>query len=266
MFLTPTVLVVLVLVLVVVGLVAGTFGALLGLGGSILLVPLLTLAGFPMATAVGTGLLCVVATSCAAASVYVERGWADVRLGMLLELTTVLGAISGALVVALLSETLLKGLFGAFLLYAAVLLWRRPPADDQEVREKLPDYRVRNRALGAGVCYGVGSVSAMLGIGGGPIQVPLMYLAMGVPLKMAAATSSFLMGMTAAAGALIYYARGHVIVALTAPLVVGVFLGAQLGSRLAHRVHSRFVHLLLILVLLVLAAMMFAKAFSFTLF
>ena len=97
--------------LVALGLVAGTFGGLLGLGGSILLVPVLTMVfGFPMAIAVGTGLLCVVATSCAAASVYVERGWADVRLGMLLELATVLGAISGALVMPLLSETLLKGL------------------------------------------------------------------------------------------------------------------------------------------------------------
>ena len=252
--------------LVALGLVAGTFGGLLGLGGSILLVPVLTMVfGFPMAIAVGTGLLCVVATSCAAASVYVERGWADVRLGMLLELATVLGAISGALVMPLLSETLLKGLFGAFMLYAAVLLWRRPPGEAEEVGETLPAYRVRNRALGTGVCYGVGGVSAMLGIGGGPIQVPLMYLGMGVPLKMAAATSSFLMGMTAAAGALIYYGRGQVMVALTAPLVVGVFLGAQLGSRLAHRVRSRWVHVLLILVLLALAVMMLGEAFGFSL-
>jgi hypothetical protein len=91
-----------------------------------------------------------------------------------------------------------------------------------------------------------------------------MYLGMGVPLKMAAATSSFLMGMTAAAGALIYYGRGQVMVALTAPLVVGVFLGAQLGSRLAHRVHSRWVHVLLILVLLALAVMMVGEAFGFS--
>jgi len=100
----------------------------------------------------------------------------------------------------------------------------------------------------------------MLGIGGGPVQVPLMYLGMGVPLKIAAATSNFIMGVTAAAGALLYYGRGDVVVAVTAPLVLGVFAGAQLGSRLARRVPSRVVQALLILILLGLALLLFAEA------
>lgn len=251
------------LMLIGLGLVAGTFGALLGLGGSILLVPMLILLMgdfLPLEAAIGTGLLCVIATSSSAAGVYARRGWVDVRLGMLLELSTVAGAITGALGVTLLSETTVKVVFGLFLLAAAVLLWRRPPREADAVADTVPDYRVRNYPLGAGVCYLAGGVSGLLGIGGGPVQVPLMYLGMGVPLKIAAATSNFIMGVTAAAGALLYYGRGDVVVAVTAPLVLGVFLGAQLGSRLARHVSSRVVQALLILVLLGLALLLFAEA------
>lgn len=251
--------------LIGLGLIAGAFGALLGLGGSVLLVPVLTLLGFfPIRTAIGAGLLCVIATSASAAGVYVQRRWVDVRLGMVLEVGTVVGAISGALLVTLLPDSLLKGLFGAFLLGAAGLLWRRSPRETEEVGQTVPDYQVRNYPLGLGVSYVTGSVSGLLGIGGGPIQVPLMYLGMGVPLKIAAATSNFIMGVTATAGALLYYGRGDVVVSLTAPLVLGVFLGAQLGSRLARRVRSQVVQVMLILVLVGLALLMLGEAFGYT--
>ncbi len=254
-----------VLLLIGLGLVAGTFGSLLGLGGSILLVPVLTLLGFPIRTAIGAGLLCVIATSSSAASVYVRRRWVDVRLGVLLELGTVAGAIAGAVLVTVLPETFVKGLFGVLLFAAAVLMWRRPPSATEEVGETLPAYRVRRYPLGVGGAAVTGGVSGLLGIGGGPIQVPLMYLGMGVPLKIATATSNFIMGVTAAAGAFLYYIRGDVIVALTAPLVLGVFLGAQLGSRLARRVRSRVVQGLLILVLVALALLMWGEALGYTL-
>lgn len=255
----------LVLFLIVLGLLAGMFGALLGLGGSVLLVPLLVLLlPFPIQTAIAAGLVCVIATSSAAAGVYLQRGWVDVRLGMLLELGTVTGALTGASLVLLLPEDLLKGIFGGFLLLAAVLMLRRPPHEAEELTDTVPDYRVRNRPLGIGVSYLAGSVSGLLGIGGGPIQVPLMYLGMGVPLKVSAATSNFIMGVTAAAGALLYYNRGSLVVAVTAPLVLGVLVGAQLGSRLARRVRSRLVQLLLILVLFALAGLMLAEALGFT--
>lgn len=255
---------IIVIVLVLLGLLAGTFGALLGLGGGVILVPALVLVGFPIRSAVAAGLVCVIATSLSGASVYVERRWVDVRLAKLLELGTVSGAISGALLVTLLPDSFVKGLFGFFLLYAAVLMWRRAPRETEEVTDSLPEYRVRNYPLGLGVSYAVGSVSGLLGIGGGPIQVPLMYLGMGVPLKIAAATSNFVMGVTAAAGAFLYYGRGDVVVALTAPLVLGVFAGAQLGSRLARRVRSRVVQVLLILVLLALALLMMSEALGYT--
>lgn len=253
----------LILLLIALGVFAGTFGALLGLGGSVILVPILVLMGFPIQTSVAAGLVCVIATSSAAAGVYVGRGWVDVRLSVLLELATVTGAICGALLATAFPPGLLKGLFGVFLLYGAVLMWRRPPEEAEEVTETVPEYRARNKPLGMGVCYLVGNVSGLLGIGGGPIQVPLMYLAMGVPLKVAAASSNFIMGVTAAAGVWLYYSRGDVAVGLTAPLVLGVLLGARLGSHLARRVHSRVVHALLILVLVLLAALMFAEAFGF---
>ena len=250
------------LLLILLGFVAGTFGALLGLGGSVLLVPLLALIGMPMGSAVGTGLLCVIATSSSAAAVYVRRGWVDVRLGILLELSTILGAVTGAVLAAQVPDPWLKGLFGAFLLYAAAMLWARPPAEDDDAGDAVPEYSVRRTPLGLGVSYVAGSVSGLLGIGGGPIQVPLMHLAMGVPLKAAAATSNFMMGVTAAAGAFLYFARGQVLVALTVPLVLGVFAGAQAGAWLARRVCGRWLRLLLILVLVALAALMLSQAFG----
>jgi len=254
-----------VLFLVVLGLLAGTFGALVGLGGGVIIVPVLSLLlGLPIKTAVGISLVCVIATSSGAAAVYVQRHWTDLRLGMVLELATALGAITGALVVTFLPDNFLQGMFGAFLLYAAVALLRRQEGEMVEVTGEPPDYRARNHPLGLGVSYVAGSVSGMLGIGGGPIKVPLMHLFMGVPLKVAAATSNFMMGVTAAASAFLYYTRGDVIVAVAAPLAVGVFAGALLGSHLTRRIHRRWIRGLLTLVLFYLAALMLSEAFGFT--
>jgi len=255
-----------VLLLVALGLLAGTFGALVGLGGGVIIVPVLTLLlGFPIKTAVGVSLVCVIATSSGAAAVYVQRHWTDLRLGMVLELATAMGAITGAFVVTLVSDSFLKGMFGVFLLYAVVALLRQGQRETVEVTGEPPDYRVRNHPLGLGVSYLAGSVSGMLGIGGGPIKVPLMHLVMGVPLKVAAATSNFMIGVTAAASAFLYYTRGDVVIAVAAPLAVGVFAGALLGSHLTRWVRSRWIRWLLLLVLSYLAALMLGEAFSLAL-
>ncbi|MFQ5694670.1 MAG: sulfite exporter TauE/SafE family protein [Terriglobia bacterium] len=248
--------------LFLVGLFAGTFGALAGLGGGVIIVPVLILAfGLPIETAVGISLVCVIATSSSAASVYVERRWTNLRLGMVLELTTTLGAVTGAAVITLLPDSLLKGLFGAFVLYASVMMLRQRTTTD--VTDEPPSYTVRNHRLGLAVSYVAGGASGLLGIGGGPIQVPLMNVFMGLPLKVAAATSAFMMGVNATAGALLYYARGDIIIAVAAPLALGVFTGSQLGSRLAPRIHSRWIRWLLVLVLFYLAALMLGEAFGF---
>ncbi len=249
--------------LFVLGLAAGTFGALVGLGGGVILVPVLSLwFGLPIKSAVGISLVCVIATSSGAAAVYVQRRWTDLRLGMVLELSTALGAITGAYAVVFLPDDLLKGLFGCFLLYATVMMLRQRRPQGEENAAEIPDYKVRRLPLGLSVSYVAGSVSGMLGIGGGPIKVPLMHLWMGVPLKVAAATSNFMIGVTAAASAFLYYSRGDVIVAAAAPLGVGVFSGALLGSRLSRRISAQWIRWLLVAVLFYLAALMLSEAFG----
>ena len=250
------------LMLLLLGLIAGTFGALVGLGGGIILVPVLSLwLGLPITVAVGVSLVCVIATSSGAAAIYVQQRLTDMRLGMLLELASSAGAVTGALIVPFLPPALIKGLFGAFLLYSAILMVRNRATEKEGV--STTDYQVRNYPLGLGVSYAAGNVSAILGIGGGPIKVPLMNVFMGVPLRVAAATSNFLMGVTAAASAILYYSRGDVYVAVAAPLSVGVFAGAFLGSWLAKRVHGRWIRFILVLVLIYLSALMLGEAFGF---
>lgn len=251
-----------ILFLVVLGLLAGTYGALVGLGGGIILVPVLSIwLGLPIKTAVGISLVCVIATSSGAAAVYVQRRWTDLRLGMVLELSTVLGAITGAWLVTLLPDTVVKGLFGGFLVYAAAMLLRQRKEAANETGNEIPAYEVHGWPAGLAVSYVAGGVSGMLGIGGGPIKVPLMYLFMGVPMKVAAATSNFMIGVTAAASAFLYYQRGDMVVAVAAPLGVGIFAGALLGSRLSTRLRSGWIRWLLLPVLFYLAALMLGEAF-----
>ena len=123
----------------------------------------------------------------------------------------------------------------------------------------MPGYQVRNYPLGLGVSYVAGGVSGILGIGGGPIKVPMMYLLMGVPIKVAAATSNFMIGVTAAASAFLYYGRGDIIVPVAAPLAAGVFAGALAGSRLSARLRSRWIRWLLMPVLFYLAVLMIGE-------
>lgn len=250
-----------ILALFSLGVVAGTFGALVGLGGGVILVPVLSLwFDLPIETAVGMSLVCVIATSSGAAAVYVQRRWTDLRLGMVLELATTLGAVTGAAVVTLLPDSVVKGLFAAFLLYAITMMLRRRKEAGASAPNEIPDYQVRNRPVGLAVSYVAGGASGMLGIGGGPIKVPLMHVVMGVPLKVAAATSNFMIGVTAAASAFLYYSRGDVIVAMTAPLAVGVFTGALLGSWLTARIHGRWIRYVLLPVLIYLAVVMLGAA------
>jgi uncharacterized membrane protein YfcA len=203
-------------------------------GGGIILVPVLSLwLGLPITVAVGVSLVCVIATSSGAAAIYVQQRLTDMRLGMLLELASSAGAVTGALIVPFLPPALIKGLFGVFLLYSAVLMVRNR-ASEGAGGANSSDYQVRNYPLGLGVSYAAGNVSAILGIGGGPIKSADERLH-GRAAARGGATSNFLMGVTAAASAILYYSRGDVYVAVAAPLSVGVFAGAFLGSWLAKR-------------------------------
>jgi uncharacterized membrane protein YfcA len=280
------------------GLVAGVFGSLLGLGGGILIVPLLSLGlGLPVREAVGVSLVCVIVTSGASAAVYLERRVANLRLGMVLELFTAAGAVVGGLIAFALDARLLEALFTAMLLYTAISMLRRrevepevvdpAPADDGDpvretedlpwserpMRESLqgglgplvaalsgPGYRVTNLRIGTVGAVFAGISSALLGIGGGLVKVPLMNLFMDVPLRVATATSNLMVGITASTSAIVYLLRGGIDPFVAGPTAVGVFVGAAIGSRAAHRIDLRILRLLFVVVLLYTAFEMGRRA------
>ena len=281
--------------LLVGGAAAGLFGSLLGLGGGVLLVPLLTLFfGLDLREVVGVSLISVIVTSSAAAGVYLERNVANLRLGMTLELFTAMGALVGGLVAFLIDERLLALLFAGLLVYVAITMLRArepapddvaplppEPADDGDRHVEPPlttdlasfraaalahlsgdTYALRNLGRGVVGSAGAGVVSALLGIGGGIIKVPLMHVGMGVPLRVATATSNLMIGITAAASAVIYLLRDEVDPYVAGPVAIGVFIGASVGSRAAHRIELRVLNLLFVAVLLWTALQMLLKALA----
>jgi uncharacterized protein len=251
--------------MIVGGLAAGMFGSLLGLGGGILIVPLLTLGfGLPLREAVGVSLVAVIVTSSASAGVYLERHVADLRLGMTLELFTASGALVGGLIAFLLPERVLAGLFTVLTVYTAVTMARRREPEPELVEPAGPPHQPRYvvRHLGWGIAGSLfaGLVSALLGIGGGLVKVPVMHLVMGVPLRVATATSNLMIGITAAASAIIYLLRGSIDVYVAGPTAVGVFVGASIGSRTVHRIDVRVLRILFVAVLLFTAWQMAGRA------
>jgi uncharacterized membrane protein YfcA len=254
-----------ILVMIAGGAVAGVFGSLLGLGGGILIVPLLTLVfGLDLREAVGVSLVSVIMTSSAAAGVYLERHVADLRLGMRLELFTAIGALIGGSIAFLIDERWLSILFATLLGYVAFTMARGARAEegDAETTQDGAAGDVRNMRWGAVGATGAGLASSLLGIGGGIVKVPLMHLAMGVPLRVATATSNVMVGITAAASAVIYLLHGEIKPYVAGPIVIGVFLGASVGSRLAHRIDLRVLRWLFVAVLLYTAAQMLLRALS----
>ena len=241
-----------VLIIFLVSIVAGFVGALFGLGGGVLIIPFLTLVeGVPVPLAVGASIVSVVATSSASAATYVQDHLTNLRLGMFLEIGTVAGAITGAFVSVFLPASALFILFGIILLYATMVMIRargidfpanvRPDKtsrilalgsqyDDQSLN-RVVKYEVTRTPLTVFIGYFAGIVSGLLGVGGGIINVPTMNLVSKVPVKVASATSNFMIGVTAAASASVYLLRGDVNPLLAAPLIVGVAGGALLGTR-----------------------------------
>jgi uncharacterized membrane protein YfcA len=257
--------------LVILGFCAGLLGAMTGIGGGVLITPILALHfGIPIREAIGTSLVAVITTSTASSSVHLQRHTTDIRLGMTLELATVLGAAVTAYLVGYFNRNALEGLFAAFLLYSSVtILVKRgtvkPHEDthsaiDETVIDEtmidetvIPPYEPKRYPLGLAASLVAGALSGLLGIGGGPIKVPVMYIFMNIPLMVATATSNFMIGVTAAASAIVYYRRGDILVQYAAPLAVGVFVGSLLGARLAPRVRSKVVTYLLVGVMFYLA-------------
>ena len=232
---------------------AGLIGAIFGLGGGIIIIPSLTLLfGYPMQLAIGASLIAVIASSTGAATHYVEQGLTNIRLAMVLEVATTLGAVIGALIAVYLNQAVLAFAFALILIYAAYYMLTKPesvctyppgpcgPLDlscsyVDKAEGKEIEYGVKQLGKGMAASAGAGGISGLLGVGGGIIKVPVMNLWMGVPMRAACATSNFMIGVTALAGAIVHYGYGDVVPVLAAVVAVGVFAGASIGTRLADR-------------------------------
>lgn len=261
-------------VFLLIGLLVGAFGAMLGVGGGIMLIPLLTVVlGVPIKTAIGASIICVIATSSAAGAVYVGRGLTHNRLAMVLEIATTGGALTGGITAMLISPHLLTLFFGMILVYVAFSMRKLPKEDRTASPTGLLDtsymdprtgnavsYGIRNLPAGMGTSFLAGNVSGLLGIGGGIIKVPIMSLVMGVPLRASIATSNFMIGITAATSAIIYYTHGYMDPTIAIPTALGVLVGAQIGTRLGGRLRSQKLKQVFQVLLLVFAVQMFYRA------
>jgi uncharacterized membrane protein YfcA len=261
-------------------LVAGFLGALTGLGGGVVIIPLLVLAfGVDIRYAAGASLVSVIATSSGAAAAYVKEGYSNIRVGMFLEIATTLGALAGAFAAALVPAGGIAVVFGVVLLVSAYLSGRRRaehadggPADPLAVRLRLDatyptskgpqPYHVRRIPLGFALMAVAGMLSGLLGIGSGAFKVLAMDQAMRLPFKVSTTTSNFMIGVTAAASAGIYLGRGYIDPALALPVMLGVLLGSTLGARVLTAAPSGRLRLVFGVVIVALAVEMIYKGIS----
>jgi uncharacterized membrane protein YfcA len=272
------------LFLLVAGAAAGLLGSLLGLGGGILIVPVLVLLlKVPMHNAIATSLLCVIATSSAAASKNVSSGLANVRLGMSLEISTVLGALIGSALAGMLSERTLMIIFACAMLVMSIPMARGVDdlaAEESEgeseertgfaaaldgsyydaAEKRQVNYRVQKFPAAMGISSIAGILSGLLGVGGGIIKVPALTILCNMPMKAAAATSNFMIGVTAVASAVIYYGRGDILPLISAASVLGVFAGSRAGVHVASRVKSVSLRRVFALVMIIVAVEFIFKA------
>ena len=265
------------LVVVAAGAGAGVLGALLGIGGGVLLVPFLNLVlHVPMAEAAAISLATVIATSSAVTASHAGEQLVNLRLGMLLEVATAGGSLLGGVTAEMLAQSTLQRLFGAVTLIVAVLMVVRlnrrnvlPAGADPgplggryyELESGgLVAYRVRRLPLALAASFVAGNVSSLLGIGGGVIKVPVLNAWCGVPLRAAAATSAFMIGVTATAGAVIYLGRGQLNPPLSAAAVLGVQLGSRAAIRMGARVSAKWLKTLMAGLLFAVALLMFYRS------
>jgi uncharacterized protein len=233
--------------------------------------------GVSIRQAIAASIVSVIATSSGAAASYVSQRIANMRLGMVLEVATVMGALTGACLAAWVSGRGLFVIFAVVLAYTAWSMVRPKGRAPEPVADSLADrlrlhgsyfdrslgrevaYRVSRTKLGLAVSYVAGVSSGLLGIGGGVLKVPVMNLAMGIPIKACTATSNFMIGVTAAASAAVYLMRGEVLPFVAAPVAVGVLLGAKTGAGLMIRMRNDSIRIVFVIVLVVSAAQMLLK-------
>jgi uncharacterized membrane protein YfcA len=259
---------------------AGFLGSLTGLGGGVVLVPMLTLLlGVDLRYAVGASLVAVIATSSGAAAAYVKEGFSNVRIGMFLEVATTLGAILGATAAAFIPASAIAVIFGLVLIVSAYLARRPRPVSDRQLPpdpiavklmlngdfpegEGLRHYNVQRVPLGWGLMCGAGVLSGLLGIGSGAMKVLAMDQAMKIPFKVSTTTSNFMIGVTAAASAGVYLGRGYIDPGLSMPVVLGVLAGSWLGTRVLVKTEVRVLRLVFALVIFGLGLEMLYKGLA----
>jgi uncharacterized protein len=262
-------------------LLAGFLGSLTGLGGGVVLVPVMALVfGVDIRYAIGASLVSVIATSSGAAAAYVKEGYTNIRIGMLLEVGTTVGALAGAFLAAYISTQTIAVIFGLVLLYSAYQSFFAPELNVRESTEPDPvattlrlngdfpvgnsrqTYCVQKVPAGFSLMVGAGALSGLLGIGSGAVKVIAMDRIMRIPFKVSTTTSNFMIGVTAAASAGVYLSRGYVDPGLAMPVMLGVLAGALLGTRVLVRTRVHTLRKVFASVILVLAIEMLFNGFT----
>ncbi len=278
------------LFLFLVAIFAGFFGALVGIGGGVIIVPALTLLfHLPIHMAIAASIVSVIATSIAGARSYVDQQITNVRLGMFLEISTTGGALIGALIGVLMHGYVLSLIFGALIFYMAIMSYRSRNKEEKMIDSGAYDAirldgiakklqlegTYHDEALGRDVRYNAtkpieGSVvaslagvgSGLLGIGGGVIKVAAMNTMMSIPMKASVATSKFMIGVTAATSAVVYFIAGGINVYVVAPVALGTMLGATGGSIVMNKLHSKVIKMIFFILMIYLGYEMIAKGLS----
>jgi len=261
-----------------VSTLAGSLGALLGIGGGVFLVPFLVLGlGLPFHEAAGVSLAAVIGTSSAVSAATAGRAVINLRLGMVLEVATAAGGLAGGITAQLLAPSTLQLIFAGMAVGVAAIMAARPdevalPATEDPgplggryvdtATGAILTYRVDRLSVGLFASFLAGNLSTLLGIGGGIIKVPALVTWCGVPMRVAAATSAFMIGVTATSGAVIYWGNGDLSPALAASAVIGTHLGSTLGLRFSGRARARNLRRLLAAVLIVVAVLMIVRALA----
>ncbi len=261
----------------VAALMAGFLGALTGLGGGVVLVPLLTLYfHVDIRYAIGASLVAVIATSSGAAAAYVKEGFSNIRIGVFLEMATTLGALLGAFLALIVPAAALAIIFGLTLLYSAYLSGRdQPVVPEDDHPDRLAtrlrmngtypslsgprNYYVHRVPAGFSIMFGAGALSGLLGIGSGAVKVLAMDQAMQIPFKVSTTTSNFMIGVTAAASAGVYLNRGYIDPGVAMPVTLGVLAGSLLGARVLAKTKTQSLRLVFSVVIALLGLEMLYK-------
>ena len=260
---------------------AGLLGSLTGLGGGVVVIPLLTLGlGVDMRYAVGAALVASIANSSGAAAAYIREGITNVRIGMFLEIATTIGAVIGAMIAMWLPTSVVAMIFGCVLIFSAVMSVRKHDEHTAVSHKKdrwgqvlkldgkypaesgIKSYQVRNVAGGFSLMGLAGVVSGLLGIGSGALKVLAMDIVMKVPFKVSTTTSNFMIGVTAVASAVVYLQRGYIDPVIAMPIVVGVLIGAFIGSKVLMKVRVRPLRILFSVVITILAIEMIYNGYT----